>query len=60
VTIGVQVGTMVMWLWVGGLIMVMGTAVALVPSRRRRPREPDTVGAPPEDDQPAPLVGVTA
>ena len=25
VTIGVQVGTMVMWLWIGGLIMALGT-----------------------------------
>jgi cytochrome c-type biogenesis protein CcmF len=37
-TIGVQIGTMVMWLWVGGGIMALGTAVALIPTRRRRRR----------------------
>ncbi|MDQ1449528.1 MAG: cytochrome c-type biosis protein CcmF [Actinomycetota bacterium] len=35
VTIGVQIGTMVMWLWIGGLIMALGTALALVPVRKR-------------------------
>jgi cytochrome c-type biogenesis protein CcmF len=40
-TIGVQVGTLVMWLWIGGLVMVFGTALALVPARRR-----ETVSAP--------------
>jgi cytochrome c-type biogenesis protein CcmF len=43
VTIGVQVGTMVMWLWVGGLNMALGTALALVPARKRRPLERDPV-----------------
>ena len=42
-TIGVQVGTMVMWLWIGGLIMVLGIALALVPARRRRPVDRDSV-----------------
>jgi cytochrome c-type biogenesis protein CcmF len=35
VTIGVQIGTMVMFLWIGGLIMALGTALALVPARKR-------------------------
>ncbi len=50
VTIVVQVGTMVMWLWIGGLIMALGTALALVPARKRRvrPREKVTV----LDDEP--------
>src|SRR4051794_15029717 len=59
VTIGVQVGTLVMWLWIGGLIMVLGTAVALLPSRRRRRREPETITLAHEDEQPAPLAEVT-
>ncbi|HET9728479.1 MAG TPA: cytochrome c-type biogenesis CcmF C-terminal domain-containing protein, partial [Acidimicrobiia bacterium] len=36
ITLGVQVGTLVMWLWIGGLLMALGTVVALVPQRRRR------------------------
>jgi len=35
ITLGVQIGTLVMWLWIGGLIMAFGTIVALVPQRRR-------------------------
>jgi cytochrome c-type biogenesis protein CcmF len=60
VTIGVQVGTMVMWLWIGGLIMVIGTAVALVPARRRRVRESGVLAAPPGNEPQAPLVEVTS
>ena len=55
-TIGVQVGTMVMWLWIGGLIMVLGIALALVPARRRRPldRESVVVSVPdPDGNDPA-------
>jgi cytochrome c-type biogenesis protein CcmF len=37
VTIAVQVGALVMWLWIGGLIMVLGTVLALLPTRRRKP-----------------------
>jgi cytochrome c-type biogenesis protein CcmF len=53
VGIRVQVNPMVAWLWVGGLIMALGTALALVPNRRRRVRpEPEpaslTDAAPPE------------
>jgi cytochrome c-type biogenesis protein CcmF len=36
VGIRVQINPMVVWLWVGGLIMALGTALALVPNRRRR------------------------
>jgi len=36
VSLGVQVGTFVMWLWIGGLIMLAGIALALTPMRRRR------------------------
>jgi cytochrome c-type biogenesis protein CcmF len=39
-TIGVQVGTLVLWLWIGGAIMALGVAVALIPLRRRRVRVP--------------------
>jgi cytochrome c-type biogenesis protein CcmF len=36
VTIGVAVNPLVIWLWIGGLVMGLGTAVALVPGRRRK------------------------
>lgn len=39
-TIGVAVNPMVLWLWIGGAVMALGTLVALVPGRRtRRPSE---------------------
>jgi cytochrome c-type biogenesis protein CcmF len=34
ITLGVQIGTLVMWLWIGGAIMALGVAVALLPTRR--------------------------
>jgi cytochrome c-type biogenesis protein CcmF len=50
VTLGVAVNPLVIWLWIGGLIMGFGTAIALIPTRRRTvvrpaPREPDPVAA---------------
>ena len=30
------VNPMVVWLWTGGGVMALGTAIALVPGRRRR------------------------
>ena len=38
VTVGVAVNPMVLWLWVGGGVMALGTLVALSPSLRRRTR----------------------
>lgn len=36
---------MVSWLWIGGLILTLGAALAIAPERRRataaRPRRPD-------------------
>jgi cytochrome c-type biogenesis protein CcmF len=55
VTMGVQVGTLVMWLWVGGAIMGLGTLVALTPTRRRRQIVPT---APIVTDEPRPLAEV--
>jgi cytochrome c-type biogenesis protein CcmF len=34
ITLGVAVNPMVLWLWVGGAVMALGTLVALVPARR--------------------------
>ncbi len=53
VTIGVQVGTLVMWLWIGGLVMALGTALALIPVRRRRVLEREVAAAPHDDEAPA-------
>lgn len=36
--IGVLVRPLVLWLWVGGVVMALGTAMAAVPSGRRRAR----------------------
>jgi cytochrome c-type biogenesis protein CcmF len=48
--IGIVVEPLVSWLWLGGLLMAIGTVLALVPGRRRiptapvsQPREPDAV-----------------
>jgi cytochrome c-type biogenesis protein CcmF len=38
--IGVVVQPLVMWLWVGGAIMALGTLLAALPGRRRRPTLP--------------------
>ena len=55
VTIGIQVGTFVMWLWIGGVIMALGILLALTPTRRRKP----LVARPPAaDDEPLELATV--
>ena len=43
VVIGVIVEPLVMWIWVGGAVIVAGSALAAWPGRRRRPTDP--VGA---------------
>jgi cytochrome c-type biogenesis protein CcmF len=53
VTIGVQVGTMVMFLWIGGLLMALGCALALVPARRRDVLPRTTVEAEHDETTPA-------
>ena len=40
VIIRVVLQPLVTWLWIGGIVMGLGTVLALVPSRRRRPGEP--------------------
>jgi len=54
VTIGVQIGTMVMWLWIGGLIMALGCALALIPARKREVLPPAGAGERVDEDSPAP------
>jgi cytochrome c-type biogenesis protein CcmF len=38
ITLGVRINSMILWLWVGGAVMALGTVLALAPSLRRRPR----------------------
>ncbi len=54
--IRMTVQPLIMWLWVGGIVMGLGTALAAFPGRRRRGTEPVSepvqVTAPPEPDEP--------
>ena len=45
--IGVVIQPLVSWLWFGGFVMALGTVLAIVPGRRRRPTAPVS-------EQPAP------
>ncbi|WP_277619175.1 cytochrome c-type biogenesis CcmF C-terminal domain-containing protein, partial [Ilumatobacter nonamiensis] len=49
-TIRVFVKPMILWLWIGGLVMAIGTLLAAFPSARRR-RAIDPVSAPIADDR---------
>jgi cytochrome c-type biogenesis protein CcmF len=60
VTIGVRVNTMIVWLWIGGAVMALGTVLAIAPRLGRKPREkvdpagPDgVVDTPSKDDKPS-------
>jgi cytochrome c-type biogenesis protein CcmF len=47
VTLGVRINPMIVWLWIGGAFMALGTILALAPRLRRRPRAGvDDTGAP--------------
>jgi cytochrome c-type biogenesis protein CcmF len=48
VTIGIAVNPMVVWIWIGGALLGIGTVIALLP-KSRRVVAPPTVG----DDRPA-------
>src|SRR5215510_9787554 len=50
VTLGVRVNPMVLWLWIGGGVMALGTVLALAPRLRRRARPAPTNDAVPERD----------
>jgi cytochrome c-type biogenesis protein CcmF len=47
VTIGVRINAMVVWLWIGGGVIAVGTAIALAPRLRRRIRRPPEPLPPP-------------
>ena len=48
---------MVMWLWIGGVLIVVGSVLSAVPGRRRRPTDPVSTpvgaAAPPVAPEPA-------
>ncbi len=48
VVIRVIVQPLIIWLWIGGAIMALGTAMAAFPGRRRRPTDPISAPAPGE------------
>ena len=45
---------LVVWLWVGGAIMALGTVLAAFPGRRRRPTDPVSAPVPEARDVPVP------
>jgi cytochrome c-type biogenesis protein CcmF len=49
-TIGVVVQPLVMWLWIGGGLVVVGSIFSAIPGRRRRPTDPVS----------SPVVGIAA
>ena len=52
--IGVVIHPLVLWLWIGGGLMALGTAMAAVPTRRtRRPTQPTSASAPVAEPEPA-------
>ena len=53
--IAVVVQPLVVWLWIGGGLMALGTLMAALPGRRRRPTEPASATVPAEDDRPEPV-----
>src|SRR5213078_4529017 len=50
--IGVVVQPLIAWLWIGGLVMLLGTALAAWPGRRRRrPTDPASAALPDLDER---------
>lgn len=46
VSFGVTVQPLVAWLWVGGIVLVLGALLAVVPGGRRRPTDPVSAPVP--------------
>jgi len=58
-TIKIFVKPLIIWLWIGGSLMVVGTLLSAFPGKRRRPTQPTSApidAAPPPDvDEPRPI-----
>ncbi|HEX2850309.1 MAG TPA: heme lyase CcmF/NrfE family subunit [Acidimicrobiales bacterium] len=60
VVIGVNIQPLVAWLWIGGGFVAIGTLMAMVPGRRRRPTAPVSAPVPgADDDVPEPRQAVS-
>ena len=46
ITLGVRINPMIVWLWIGGGFMAVGTVLALAPRLRRRASEPTVASVP--------------
>ena len=57
---GVVVQPLVSWLWVGGLLLVVGSALSAVPGRRRRPTDPVSAPSALAGEPPVPAEGSEA
>ena len=58
ITLGVRINPMIVWLWIGGGFMALGTILALAPRLRlrRRPRAEEVEGrAPAPEPEPVPV-----
>ena len=53
VTIGVAINPMVVWLWIGGGVIALGVAIALIPTLRRRVVVPVVAEEAPAGAEPA-------
>ncbi len=60
VTLGIRINSMIVWLWIGGAVMAIGTVLALLPSLRRRPRPVADDQSEPDAEPDAALEEVTA
>jgi cytochrome c-type biogenesis protein CcmF len=54
VVLRVTIQPLIVWLWIGGLIMAMGTVLAVVPGRRRQPTMPVSARLPDDREPEAP------
>ncbi|HYF45559.1 MAG TPA: cytochrome c-type biogenesis CcmF C-terminal domain-containing protein, partial [Acidimicrobiales bacterium] len=53
VLLRVVVQPLIIWLWIGGAVMAIGTVLSAWPGRRRRPTDPTSLALPDDEDRPA-------